>query len=301
MHDSLASPTLMHPPQRHPHLVEQRRGKTRRAGTLALLWALLVALVVGTAQGAAAATPTLSVSPSQSQPNSRVQVSGADFPRSTAVVLTWDGSTSGMPAVRTGRDGSFRVRLTIPRDASSGGHTLQASAGGMQASTSVEVTSANAPPPAAPTTAPAPPATATSAPAPTTPPASDSSYRDRLLTLVNEARARESLNPVRANDALNRAAQSYAETMRDTNCFSHTCQPEPNFVRRAEAAGYQPWRNLGENIAYGYPTADAVFNGWMNSPGHRANILNGAFRDMGAGMASGGTNGPYWAQEFGAQ
>lgn len=297
MHDSLDSQTLTHPPQRHPRQEGQRQGKTRRAGTLALLWALLVALVVGTVQGAAAATPTLSVSPSGGQPDSRVQVSGAGFPRTTAVVLTWDGATAGMPSVRTGRDGSFWVRLTIPRNASAGGHTVQASAGGMQASTSVEVTSANAPPATA-TTAPAPPATATTAPAP---PTSDTSYRGRLLTLVNEARAREGLSPVSANDALNRAAQSYAETMRDTNCFSHTCQPVPDFVRRAELAGYSPWRTLGENIAYGYQTADAVFNGWMNSPGHRANILNGAFRDMGVGMASGGANGPYWAQEFGAQ
>ncbi|MDQ3699309.1 MAG: CAP domain-containing protein [Chloroflexota bacterium] len=291
MHDSLDSQTLTYPPQRQPRQGGQRQGKTQPAGTLALLWVLLVALVVGTAQGAAAATPALSVSPSGGQPGSKVQVSGADFPGATSVVLTWDGSRSGMPAVRTGRDGSFRVSLTIPNRASSGQHTLQARAGGMQASTAVEVTSRNVPP-----------ATATTAPAqPTAPPSTDSSYRGRLLTLVNEARAREGLSPLRANDALNRAAQSYAETMRDTNCFSHTCQPEPDFVRRAEAAGYKPWRNLGENIAYGYQSADAVFNGWMSSPGHRANILNGAFRDMGTGMASGGTNGPYWAQEFGAQ
>jgi uncharacterized protein YkwD len=123
-----------------------------------------------------------------------------------------------------------------------------------------------------------------------------------MLTLVNQARASQGLQPLVLNAALNRAAQSYAQTMASTNCFSHTCPPVTDFGQRAVQAGYT-WKTLGENIAAGYATADDTFNAWMNSSGHRANILNPDFRDMGLGMAvvQGSQYRIYWAQEFGAQ
>jgi uncharacterized protein YkwD len=124
-----------------------------------------------------------------------------------------------------------------------------------------------------------------------------------MLTLVNQARASQGLQPLVLNAALNRAGQSYAQTMASTNCFSHTCPPVTDFVQRAVQAGYSPWTNLGENIAAGYATTDDTFNGWMNSSGHRANILNPNFRDMGLGVAvvQGSQYRIYWSQEFGSQ
>ena len=89
--------------------------------------------------------------------------------------------------------------------------------------------------------------------------------------------------------------------MAASGCFSHSCPPEPSMVRRAETAGYTSWTNLGENIAYGQRTADEVFQAWMNSSGHRANILNPAFRDLGVGLAYNGSGRPYWVQSFGAR
>jgi uncharacterized protein YkwD len=66
--------------------------------------------------------------------------------------------------------------------------------------------------------------------------------------------------------------------------------------------GYTGWSALGENIAGGYPTADAVVAGWMASPGHRANILSPRFTEMGVGrVTAAGTYGTYWAQEFGGR
>ena len=75
----------------------------------------------------------------------------------------------------------------------------------------------------------------------------------------------------------------------------------PNFVDRDVQAGYTPWTTLAENVAAGQQTPEAVVAAWMNSAGHRANILNPSFRDIGVGVAKGGSYGIYWAQEFGAQ
>jgi uncharacterized protein YkwD len=118
---------------------------------------------------------------------------------------------------------------------------------------------------------------------------------------VNGARAQAGLQPLSISGPLGQAAQRYAETMASSGCFSHGCPPEPSMVRRAEAAGYTSWTNLGENIAYGQRTADEVFQAWMSSSGHRANILNPAFRDLGVGLAYNGSGRPYWVQSFGAR
>ncbi|MGH2370266.1 MAG: CAP domain-containing protein, partial [Chloroflexota bacterium] len=130
---------------------------------------------------------------------------------------------------------------------------------------------------------------------------SEDSPQARVLALVNAARADHGLAPLADNAALTRAAQSYAETMASTDCFSHSCGPVPDMVQRAEQAGYSPWTALGENIAAGYRTPEEVVAAWLESPGHRANILNDNFRDSGVGVAYGGRYGIYWVHEFGAQ
>ncbi|MBM0239775.1 CAP domain-containing protein [Micromonospora sp. ATA32] len=65
---------------------------------------------------------------------------------------------------------------------------------------------------------------------------------------------------------------------------------------RAGPGGYA-WRSYGENVAWNQKTPAAVMDAWMNSPGHRANILNCGFTEIGVGIAT--SNGPYWTQDFG--
>src|SRR5713101_5356030 len=101
---------------------------------------------------------------------------------------------------------------------------------------------------------------------------------------------------------LSDAAQEYSQVLATTGCFEHTCGPVPNFADRAGQSGYTGWSALGENIAAGFPSAEAVVTSWMNSPGHRANILSPNFTEIGIGMVNGGGKfGTYWTQEFGAR
>ena len=147
------------------------------------------------------------------------------------------------------------------------------------------------------TTAPTPAPSPTPAPAP----APSSTFQDRVLQLVNGARAQAGLTPLVNNAALTKSAQSYSALMASTSCFAHTCGPVPDVSQRDIQAGYTGWTTVGENIAAGYTTPEDVFNGWMNSPPHKANILNASFRESGVGVATGGSYGIYWTQEFGAR
>jgi len=119
----------------------------------------------------------------------------------------------------------------------------------------------------------------------------------RLLNLVNQARARKRVSPLRYDSSLCHAAQAHSADMAKRNYFSHNARrPAPNGVKisdRVTNSGYQ-WQTVGENIAKGHLTVEKVFQGWMDSPGHRANILNPGFTEMGFGKA-----GLYWTQTFG--
>ena len=133
-------------------------------------------------------------------------------------------------------------------------------------------------------------------------PASSPAFLARVLELTNSERANAGLQPLTLNQQLVAAAQSYSEVLAGGECFAHTCGPVPNFADRDDAAGYADWTNLGENIAAGYPTPEAVVAGWMASPGHRANILSSQFTEIGIGIANGGGQyGTYWTQEFGTR
>ena len=81
--------------------------------------------------------------------------------------------------------------------------------------------------------------------------------------------------------------------------MSHVGTDGSTFDQRIARTGYQA-NALGENVAFGYPTPAAVMDGWMTSPGHRANILNCAFRGIGVGVATGGDGRLYWTQNFGS-
>ncbi|MER7478295.1 CAP domain-containing protein [Streptomyces sp. NPDC126510] len=137
--------------------------------------------------------------------------------------------------------------------------------------------------------------------APRTPSASaalsgESAAAAQVLSLVNEERAKVGCSPVAANSALTGLAQSYSEDMAARGFFDHTDPDGRTPWDRAEKAGIS---NLGgENIARGQATAAAVMDAWMNSPGHRANILNCDFKTLGVGVEF-GSGGPWWTQNFG--
>lgn len=125
--------------------------------------------------------------------------------------------------------------------------------------------------------------------------------RAEVLARVNEARRRAGVQPLRSDALLDRAAQRHAQDMQARGYFAHE-SPEDDTVReRAKGAGYD-WRTIGENIAEGQHTVDEVMHTWLNSPGHRRNILDPRFEELGVGLALGRASGRYrvlWAQAFG--
>lgn len=113
----------------------------------------------------------------------------------------------------------------------------------------------------------------------------------QLLQLHNNYRQQLGLNPLVLNQALNNAAQKHSNWMLQNNNMNHF-EGGIGPGDRIKAEGYN-WRAYGENIANGYSTAQAVFQGWLNSSGHRANIVNPTFKDVGLGVA-----GKYWTTDF---
>jgi uncharacterized protein YkwD len=120
-----------------------------------------------------------------------------------------------------------------------------------------------------------------------------SGYEEQLQYLINQKRCAAGLAPLALNAELNRAAMRHSEDMFTNNFFSHTGSDGSSFVQRISRAGYKG-SAVGENIAKGYPNTESVFNGWWNSPGHKANIMNSGAREFGIGYKS-----PYWTMVTG--
>lgn len=128
-----------------------------------------------------------------------------------------------------------------------------------------------------------------------------------VLARTNQARSTSQVcgsttypraNPLTANSLLRSAAQAHSQDMADNNYFDHTNRQGQSPFDRMTAAGYTYWA-AGENIAAGQPTPAAVVQGWLNSPGHCANLMNANFTELGVGVATGGRYGIYWTQNFG--
>ncbi|WP_320779945.1 CAP domain-containing protein [Streptomyces sp. CRN 30] len=117
-----------------------------------------------------------------------------------------------------------------------------------------------------------------------------------VLRLVNVERAKVGCTPVAADSALSGLAESFSEAMAAEDFFDHTDPSGRTPWDRAEAAGISGLG--GENIARGQADAAAVMDAWMNSEGHRANILNCDFTSLGVGVHF-GSGGPWWTQDFG--
>ena len=121
-----------------------------------------------------------------------------------------------------------------------------------------------------------------------------SSYESEVIRLVNEIRQQNGLRPLAANWELSRVARYKSQDMRDNGYFSHNSPTYGTPFQMLSAFGLS-YRTAGENIAKGYASPQAVVNGWMNSSGHQANILNASYTQIGVGYVSGGN---YWTQLF---
>ncbi|MFD5515909.1 CAP domain-containing protein [Streptomyces sp. NPDC127066] len=117
-----------------------------------------------------------------------------------------------------------------------------------------------------------------------------------VLKLVNDERAKVGCSPVAANSALTDLAQAFSEDMATRDFFDHTDPSGLSPWDRAATAGIASLG--GENIARGQADAAAVMEAWMNSPGHKANILNCDFKTLGVGVHF-AEGGPWWTQDFG--
>ncbi len=126
-------------------------------------------------------------------------------------------------------------------------------------------------------------------------------FFSELLTLTNRARRDAGVSPLKFSYQLGQAAQGYAEDLATQNFFDHVGEDGSTMLTRIEATGYELIA-AGENIAAGQRTAASVFEGWMNSPGHRDNILKADFTEVGFGRFDAPNSsdyGQYWVQNFG--
>ncbi|MBR2024442.1 MAG: SafA/ExsA family spore coat assembly protein [Clostridia bacterium] len=119
-------------------------------------------------------------------------------------------------------------------------------------------------------------------------------YEKEVVTLVNIERAKKGLSPLTYDWELSRVARYKSQDMKDNNYFSHTSPTYGSPFQMMKNFGIT-YKTAGENIAKGYKTPEAVVNGWMNSSGHRANILNSSFTKIGVGYVK---DGHYWTQMF---
>lgn len=126
-------------------------------------------------------------------------------------------------------------------------------------------------------------------------------FEARVLKLVNEIREDRGLDPLINDHRLNLAAEDWSRTMARKDIFEHS-----DVAGQLAEQGYS-WTNCGENIAAGYETPEAVVAAWMDSPGHRSNILSHDFEEIGIGyyyLDDDGGDAPfhhYWTQEFGTE
>jgi uncharacterized protein YkwD len=259
------------------------RKRRRRFGPIAVV-ALLLAVVLGAVgfrygvggSGSGGSTSAAGEGPSAAGPSG---------PAAPADVQAAGGGPG------TGVQSALPVSATGP-----------AGGGGPTTASATAVQSSSAPPSASPSTTTARPATS-SAPTPRSPATSGvstgtdaKSYEDQVLSLVNTERAKAGCGPVKDDTALRNLARAHSGDMADRGYFSHDTPEGKTPWDRAKAAGIG---YLGaENIARGQKTPAAVMEAWMNSPGHRANILDCSLTKLGVGVRMGG-EGPWWTQDFG--
>jgi uncharacterized protein YkwD len=211
-------------------------------------------------------------------------------------ILACDVSVSGLPAAST--------------TASPGGTLIPPST--FVAPPSFTATAASAQPsptaPAAPSSTRAPSSTLTFTPLATTStgagscqPSGNDGFEDQLIALMNQERAGRGLETLEEQPQLTAAARSHSADMACRNYFSHTGLDGSSPFDRMARAGYV-FSAAAENLAAGHASPQAAFDGWMDSPGHRDNLLNPDYVHVGVGYAfhPGSQYGSYWTATYGA-
>ncbi|MEU0675039.1 CAP domain-containing protein [Streptomyces sp. NPDC006172] len=231
------------------------------------------------------------------------RVTAADTPANSASEF---GGTSGSadPGVERGQSSTSRDsgRSTTPSTSASAPASTPASPTPSASTTSPSASPTTEKPTAAPTKEPrraAPSKTASKSPDRSSAAvalSSEAQAAAEVLKLVNEERSKVGCSPVAANSSLASLAQAFSVDMAARNFFDHTDPSGASPWDRAAKAGITDLG--GENIARGQADAAAVMEAWMNSPGHRANILNCDFKTLGVGVHF-GSGGPWWTQDFG--
>jgi uncharacterized YkwD family protein/spore coat assembly protein SafA len=123
------------------------------------------------------------------------------------------------------------------------------------------------------------------------------SIENQVVQLTNQERAKYGLKPLVADWELARVARYKSADMRDRNYFSHTSPTYGSPFDMMKNFGIS-YRSAGENIAAGQRTPQEVVTAWMNSEGHRKNILSAGYTHIGVGYAQGGSKQHYWTQMF---
>lgn len=114
-----------------------------------------------------------------------------------------------------------------------------------------------------------------------------------ILDKLNAERKAHNIRPLKASKKCRLAAVFHARDMAKRHYFSHDTKGGVSWDRRIRRFGIGPRATIGENIAWGQDSETEVMQAWMNSPGHRANILNPDYRYVGEGRS-----GPYWVTDF---
>lgn len=187
---------------------------------------------------------------------------------------------------------NYKVTYTLKYDRATGKYYL------VQVPSTGNQTPSNPSQPTKPTQPNNPPAQqpAPSQPAPSTP-ATNSQFEQQVVQLVNQERAKAGLKPLIHDAQLSQVARAKSQDMINKGYFSHNSPTYGSPFDMMKQFGIS-YRTAGENIAAGQRTPAQVVQAWMNSSGHRANILNSQFTHIGVGYATGGSYGHYWTQMF---
>ncbi|RPJ94010.1 hypothetical protein CW357_17650, partial [Rummeliibacillus sp. TYF005] len=121
-----------------------------------------------------------------------------------------------------------------------------------------------------------------------------SQFEQQVITLTNAERAKEGLPALQADTTLMKSARAKSDDMAKNNYFSHTSPTYGSPFDQMKSFGIS-YKAAAENIAQGQKTPQEVVQAWMNSSGHRANIMNGSYTHIGVGYSA---NGNYWTQQF---
>ncbi|MGB6294922.1 MAG: CAP domain-containing protein [Rivularia sp. (in: cyanobacteria)] len=138
-------------------------------------------------------------------------------------------------------------------------------------------------------------------------PQAEASVRSQVIQLVNQVRSRGAVcggqtfvraGALSANTRLTNAAQYHSQDMANTRRMSHTGSNGSSMAQRVKQAGYR-YRTIGENVGVGQTSASSIVRGWLNSPGHCANLMKPNFNEAGVGVARGRDGQLYWTMVYG--